>query len=312
MKYELMIKILFLLLSKKKVSAAYIARRFDISTRTAFRYLTAISLADIPLISEPGRNGGYYIAESFRLPASVMTESEFNCVVSTLESCNEQLGSSDLESALDKLCSLKRSDFASEGMPASHFIIDGSNWYGNDNVKNVVYTVEKAIENQSTLEICYRDKSGEETVREIEPQIILLKQGFWYVYAFCLLRNDFRIFKTSRIVYANLTDKKYSPREDAKSNLKLEKWFEDLPCETVELKLTESARADVEEWLGVDAVYKGADGNLYASATIPCDDWLISKLLGFGDKVSILHPKKLIYDVCDAANAVINLYSDKH
>lgn len=49
-----MIKILFLLLSKKKVSAAYIARRFDISTRTAFRYLTAISLADIPLISEPG------------------------------------------------------------------------------------------------------------------------------------------------------------------------------------------------------------------------------------------------------------------
>ena len=75
MKYELMIKILFLLLSKKKVSAAYIARRFDISTRTAFRYLTAISLADIPLISEPGRNGGYYIAESFRLPASVMTES---------------------------------------------------------------------------------------------------------------------------------------------------------------------------------------------------------------------------------------------
>ena len=93
-------------------------------------------------------------------------------------------------------------------------------------------------------------------MREIEPQIILLKQGFWYVYAFCLLRNDFRIFKTSRIVYANLTDKKYSPREDAKSNLKLEKWFEDLPCETVELKLTESARADVEEWLGVDAVYK--------------------------------------------------------
>ena len=55
MKYELMLKILYLLLSKKKVSAAYIARRFEISTRTAFRYLTAISLANIPLIAEPGR-----------------------------------------------------------------------------------------------------------------------------------------------------------------------------------------------------------------------------------------------------------------
>ncbi len=309
MKYEVMIKILFLLLSKKKVSAAYIARRFEISTRTVFRYLTAISLANIPLISESGRNGGYYIAESFKLPASVMTEKEFNAVVTTLESCNEQLGSSELESALDKLCSLKRSDFASDEMPASHFIIDGSSWNGNDNVKNVVYTVEKAIENHSSLEIRYRDKSGDETVREIEPQIIVLKQGFWYVYAFCLLRNDFRIFKASRIVYANLTGRAYLPREDAKSNLKLDKWFEDLPCETVELLISPAARADVEEWLGVDAVYKGADGNLYASATLPFDEWLISKLLGYGDKVRILHPKKLIYDVAQSAHSVIDLYN---
>ena len=82
---------LYLLLSKKKVSAAYIARRFEISTRTAFRYLTAISLANIPLIAEPGRNGGYYIAESFKLPAIVCTEKEFNAIVSTLEAYNEQL-----------------------------------------------------------------------------------------------------------------------------------------------------------------------------------------------------------------------------
>ncbi len=308
MKYELMLRILFLLLSKKKVSAAYIARRFEISTRTAFRYLTAISLANIPLISEPGRNGGYYIAESFKLPASFMTEKEFNAVVSTLESCNEQLGSKDLESALDKLCSLNRSEFLSDEMPASHFIIDGSSWNGNDNVKNVIYTVEKAIENHITLEIKYYDKSGDETMREIEPQIIVLKQGLWYVYAYCLLRGDFRIFKASRIGYANLTDKTYTPREDAKNNLRLDKWFVNLPCETIELEISDPARADVEEWLGVDAVYKGTNGRYYASAALPLDDWLISKLLGYGDKVRVLHPKRLIDDLSYAANSILKLY----
>lgn len=308
MKYEVMLKILFLLLSKEKVSAAYIARRFEISTRTVFRYLTAISLANIPLISEPGRNGGYYIAQSFKLPASLLSEKEFNAVVSTLESCNEQLGNSEIESALDKLCSLNRSDFASDGMPASHFIIDGSSWNGNDNVKNVISTVEKAIENRTALEIKYIDKSGDETMREIEPQIIILKQGLWYVYAYCLLREDFRIFKSSRIIYANFTDKKFTPREDAKENLKLAKWFENLPCETIELELTESARTDVEEWLGVDAVYRNANGILNASATLPYDEWLISKLLGYGDKVRILHPKRLIDDVSKAALEVLKLY----
>lgn len=309
MKYELMLKILFLLLSKKKVSAAYIARRFEISTRTAFRYLTAISLANIPLISEPGRYGGYYIAESFKLPASVMTEKEFNAVVSTLESCNEQLGSKDLESALDKLCSLNRSEFLSDEMPASHFIIDGSSWNGNDNVKNVIYTVEKAIESHVTLEIKYCDKSGDETLREIEPQIIILKQGLWYVYAYCLLRNDFRIFKASRIIYANLTKRNYSLRDDAKDNLRLDRWFVNLPCETIELEISDSARADVEEWLGVEAVYKGVNGRYYASAEMPLDDWLISKLLGYGDRVRVLRPKRLIDDLSHAANAILKLYN---
>ena len=128
MKYELMLKILYLLLSKKKVSAAYIARRFEISTRTAFRYLTAISLANFLLIAEPGRNGGYYIAESFKLPAIVCTEKEFNAIVSTLEAYNEQLMSSDIDSALEKLRALKRPDFSDNKMTAGHFIIDGFDW----------------------------------------------------------------------------------------------------------------------------------------------------------------------------------------
>lgn len=310
MKYELMLKILYLLLSKKKVSAAYIARRFEISTRTAFRYLTAISLANIPLIAEPGRNGGYYIAESFKLPAIVCTEKEFNAIVSTLEAYNEQLMSSDIDSALEKLRALKRSDFSDNKMTAGHFIIDGSDWNGSETTKNVVGTIEKAIENSLVVEIKYRDKSGEETTRQIEPQIIILKQGLWYIYAFCRLRNDFRVFKASRIIYAHVTEITYAARENAKENLKLDKWFESLPCEPVELELTEAARTDVEEWLGVESVYTGADGKLRASAILPCDDWLISKLLGYGNKVKIIHPKYLIHEVSAAAESVLELYKN--
>ena len=100
MKYETMVKILFLLLARGKVTAKYIAGRFDISVRTAVRYLDAIGLADIPLVSEAGRNGGYYISESYRLPSSFLSEDEFNAVIASLSSYNEQISSAVLSSAI--------------------------------------------------------------------------------------------------------------------------------------------------------------------------------------------------------------------
>ena len=108
MKYEIMIKILFLLLSKGKLSARYIAQRFDISTRTVMRYLDAMSLANVPIIADSGRNGGFYIANSYKLPASFMTEKEFNAVIATLKGYNESVQNKTIESAITKLSAIKK------------------------------------------------------------------------------------------------------------------------------------------------------------------------------------------------------------
>ena len=58
MKYEMMLRILFYLLSRGKTSASKLASRFDISTRSVIRYVNEISLAGIPIIADNGRNGG--------------------------------------------------------------------------------------------------------------------------------------------------------------------------------------------------------------------------------------------------------------
>ena len=59
MKYTMLLKILFLLLSRRKVSARYIADRYELSIRTVYRYIDELSLAGIPIYNERGRNGGY-------------------------------------------------------------------------------------------------------------------------------------------------------------------------------------------------------------------------------------------------------------
>ena len=302
-----MIKILFLILAKGKVTTNYIAHRFDISVRTVLRYLTAISLAGIPIISEVGRNGGYYIPETYKINSSFLTESEFNRIIGILSSYNDKLNNSELSSAIEKLQSINKHTKTGLDVKSDYLIIDGSAWIGDDNTGNVISLVEKSIENGFTIKIKYIDKQGIESTREIEPHFIILKQGTWYIYAYCRLRENFRMFKAARIVYADRTTTQFQRRNCDFTTEKLVDWFGELPTEFVDLQVDISVKADIEEWLGVNAVRKEND-KFYASANLPYDNWLISRILGFGSKVKILSPEKLKKDVISAADDIINMY----
>ena len=306
MKYEIMLKILFVLLAKRKVTASWLASRFSLSTRTIMRYIDVISLV-VPLISESGRNGGFYIADSYKLPASFLTEKEFNAVVSVLSSYNQDLSNKTISSAIDKLIATKPFEKQMVNVKHGHLIIDGSSWNGNDNVKNIISLISDAIDEQKLTVISYVDKSGNHSVRTIEPHAIILKQGLWYVYAYCTLRNSFRMFKASRIEYADVKDATFNKRDVEITTLTLGKWFENLPVEKIELEVSPLALSDVEEWLGITNVYK-TDNVYFASASLPYDNWLISKILSFGGNVKIISPQKLKDDVKKMAENIAISY----
>ena len=77
--------------------------------------------------------------------------------------------------------------------------------------------------------------------------------------------------------------------------------------EYIDLEIKESAKAEVEEWLGVSSVYRNGD-KIFASAKLPYDGGLISKLLGFGNSVRILAPEKLKRDVISVAKQLVSEY----
>lgn len=307
MKYETMLKILFLLLSKGKVSAKYIAQRFEISTRTVMRYLDTMSLANIPIIADSGRNGGFYIADSYKLPANFLTEKEFNAVVNSLTSYNQNMQNKSINSAIDKLLSIKSQDKRTVDVKSGNLIIDGSSWNGNDTAKNVITLISEAIEDNKKTLIGYADRNGDETIRVIEPHVIILKQGLWYVYGYCHLRNAFRMFKVSRITFADVKEETFEKRKVEINSLTNGKWFENLPAEQITLGISKSAKSEVEEWLGVDKVFT-LDGKLVAQASLPYDEWLISKILSFAGRVTVIAPQKLKNDVLTMAQNVVSIY----
>ena len=307
MKYQMMLKILFLLLSRKKVSAKYIADRYEISLRTVYRYIDELSLSDVPIYNVRGRNGGYAISDSYKIPANFLTEEESDKVIQTLTEINNELGSSVLDTAISKIGSISKQNESGVHINFGNLVIDGSGWGTGDIYGETIKIIQKAIEENVALLISYRDRDGEPTTREIEPHTLILKQGLWYSYAYCRLRQTFRLFKVGRIEKIMLLNEKFEKRqtEDVKSILSK---FYDATPEDIDLLIDKSIRPDVEEWLGVDKIAVSQSGKITASVKLPISNYLTAKILSFGNKIKVLSPEKLKKAVIETAQSVKDLY----
>ena len=54
-------KIVYHLLDKGRATASELAEKFEVSVRTIYRDIDALSGAGIPIYAEAGRNGGIYL-----------------------------------------------------------------------------------------------------------------------------------------------------------------------------------------------------------------------------------------------------------
>ncbi len=176
MKYQILLGILFTLLSHKKASARELANKYGVSERTIYRYVDELSLANIPVYVERGRYGGICIPDSFRLPVNFFTEGEYRAIVETLESFNGELNNSELSSALEKIkMQIKRGkgDFSVRG----DILIDSSTWGDANGFSEKLKIIQQSIQDTSVLAIQYRSRIGEDTFRDIEPYVLILKQN---------------------------------------------------------------------------------------------------------------------------------------
>jgi predicted DNA-binding transcriptional regulator YafY len=303
----MLLKILFLLLSRKQVSAKYIAERYDLSLRTVYRYIDELSLSDIPIYNERGRNGGYSISDTFKIPANFLTAEESEKIISTLTQLNNELGSSVIESAIAKIGSISKISENGASINLGNLVIDGTSWGTTDRYSEILKILQNAIEDKTLIEIDYVDRDGNVSTRIIEPHILALKQGLWYSYSYCRLRNEFRLFKVGRIQEIRKVKENFSRREIVSINEIFEKWYAETP-EDIDLLIDKSARLDFEEWLGVDKIKENKNGEIIASTMLPINDYLAGKILSFGDKVKVLAPNKLKKLVIDKANAIAKLY----
>lgn len=306
MKYQIMLKILMQLLSKKKITAKEIAERYEISVRSVYRYVEELTVSGVPVDVARGRYGGLTIADTFRLPTGYFTREEYAAAINALDAMASQVHDENVITAREKLESRIKNERTGTSV-SGNIIVDGGTWGDTKKFSDKMTVVEQAVNECKSIMIDYISREGEHSRRVIDPHVLIFKQNVWYVYAFCHTKQDFRTFKIGRIKQASFTGSGFEKRVIDRNEIPLDFYYSTDKLISVTLEIQKASLADAEEWLGIDNI-EPRGKSFIADVTLPNDDKLVGTVLSYGGAVKVLSPASLKNKVLEAAKKIASEY----
>ena len=271
-------EILYILLNKERITAKELAERFEVSTRTIYRDIDALSMAGVPVYTEKGKGGGIRLMPDFVMNKSVLNDNEQQEILSSLQGL-AQLNITHSDTTLEKLS-------ATFNKTATSWLkVDFSEW-GCNNTQLFVL-LKTAILKRNIVEFDYLTPDGKTTYRQVEPVTLWFKSHAWYLQAFCLLRQSARIFKLTRIRNLTLTDEHFSEREIL---LEDEQVDTEVPILIIDFKLRIEPVAAYRVFDDFGNGELQEDGSYIVNVSCCECDWIYSTILSYGEHIEIIDP----------------------
>lgn len=297
MKDNRLFRILYYILEKGKVTASELADKFEVSARTIYRDIDSISSAGIPIYALQGKGGGIEIAEDFVLSKSLLSENEKQQIMSALKGLDNTAiqHENDLLTKLSALFKMKSTNWIE---------VDFNNWQNNKLYEKTFDGIKSAILSKNIISFTYFSSNEKETSRSVKPVRLLFKSQDWYLYAFCLLRNDFRYFKLSRIKNLEIHIEKF---DDSFEDVILKK---EMPHDnTVHVKVKFDRRVAFRVYDELNGeITEDDEGNLYSEIEIPNDYNLYNYIFSFGDGAEVLEPKEIRMQIREMIDKMAEKY----
>ncbi|AJD90241.1 DeoR family transcriptional regulator [Jeotgalibacillus malaysiensis] len=215
-KTDNMLAILWMLRSGEKMTAKQISEKLEMNIRTVYRYIDTISTSGVPIVSEPGHNGGYSLLDNF-VKAPLFFDSEeqtslFHAAVFAEEA--GYYGGDALNRAISKLSNYSNQD--QEIKVNQHLTsLEVISRLSSHSMEPFLKDLEQAVTDGYSVKILY-NKSGvkHSNDRLVDPYRMIYWNHQWYVIGYCHLRTDIRSFRVDRIEDLTLTENKFERPED--------------------------------------------------------------------------------------------------
>lgn len=290
MKVDRLVSIIMTLLDKERIGAQELADTFEVSPRTIYRDIEAINMAGIPIRSIPGVGGGFEIMPDYKLDNKVFSTADLSAILMGLSSLSSVVRGGELANALEKVKSFIPAEKAKDiEIKSNQICIDLSSWTGNRTIQPYVKIIQAALQNHTLLSFAYTAHHGKKTIRTVEPYQLVLKGSRWYFQGYCRTRNDFRLFRVSRMSELQMKRETFIPRDFQKPILDFEEIAEAMQT-NIKIRIHQSVLDRVLEYCPYDRFVPDDDAYYIVNFPFIENDYHYDILLGFGDKCECLEP----------------------
>lgn len=308
MKIDRLLSIIMVLIEQNKISASKLAEMFEVTPRTIYRDIETIQAAGVPIVTYTGTNGGIGILENYKIDKKFFTKEDMITIMTGLGNISSSVTNSGLNKVLTKLQSLIPEDHTQEiKLKSGQVVIDLTTWSGNKKLQANLIKIKEALNQRRYLIFKYLDGNGKSTERKVEPYQLLWKEEKWYINSYCTMRNDFRLFKLSRISYLKVLDETFSLREFDMEELRMN-WSEKRIL-NIKLLADVSLKEKILERCEEENITYCGKNKMIVEFPFVDDDFGYELLLSFGNKCECLEPVEIREKLIEKIRNMLHIYN---
>ncbi len=320
MRADRLLSLMMLLQTRRQMTAKELADELEVSKRTIYRDIDALSVAGVPVYANGGPGGGYALLDSYRTTLTGLNKDEIRALfMLTIPGPISDLGvNQQLTAALLKLTS----SFADDHYEHADYLrqrlhLDAASWFQTDEPVPHLKTVQEAAWQDRQLVLSYRRRNGTVSERTILPYGLVAKASIWYLVA--ATDKGMRVYRVSRIESVQMTQTHFARPQD----FDLAKFWTDwvigyktsLPKYPVTLRIGPDLIPVLPYILGddvrslVEQVQPDSEGWRVVDYTFERIEEAQTYVLGMGASVDVIAPEELRASVLKLATDVVAHYS---
>jgi predicted DNA-binding transcriptional regulator YafY len=318
MRGDRLISILLALQSHGRMTAKELAEKLEVSERTIYRDMEALSGTGIPVFAERGKNGGWSLLEDYRTDLTGLKESEIRALfVSPSSHLLDDLGlTRTSEEARNKLIASLPSIYRKNATDVWNRIhIDTRSWRRQEEKTASFEILKQAIWKENKLKIVYQRADRKTDERIVAPLGLVAKGDLWYLIA-SKENGDLRNFRASRVLHAERLEETFVRPENFDLaeywNSSTKTFIKNLPSYEVKIEAAPSIVSRLT-FTGrfarvVDIGAETREGWVPVMLSFDTEEEAAGYLLGFTDQVKIIKPADLRNKILQMAENTVEFY----
>ncbi|MFI6232090.1 helix-turn-helix transcriptional regulator [Micromonospora sp. NPDC050784] len=321
MRASRLISLLLLLQARGSMTASELARELEVSERTVYRDVLALSAAGVPVYADRGRAGGYRLLGGYRTRLTGLTRDEAEALfLAGLPGPAGEMGLADAVASaeLKVLAALPPALRDAPARAGQRFHLDVPGWFRETGPPLRLPELARAVWADRVVELSYR-RGDREVSRRVEPYGLVLKSGVWYLVG--RVGGDVRTYRVDRVTGVEVGDEHFDRdegfdlaghwREQAGSFLRTMLRAE------VAVRLSPAGLRQLRHLVDAPFVYdemlaaaSPPDGQGWVVARLPVESVQVAyhQLLGLGPEVEVLGPPELRRLFTESADRLAALY----